>query len=127
MIFTAVASRLMLAAVRGGDTKFKSVHDHQKALDSLNREMRSFTATTFQTELTPQQTELVASLIEEEDFSSSLGETLYQIARRVERHPFTPEGLEIMKAILAVVDRGLAAHLAGDAVAPVKIQGSGGH
>ena len=36
------ASRMMLAAARGGDTKFKSVHDHQKALDSLNREMRQF-------------------------------------------------------------------------------------
>jgi phosphate:Na+ symporter len=40
------ASRLMLLAAKGGDTKFKSVHDHQKALDSLNREMRSFTAAT---------------------------------------------------------------------------------
>ena len=66
-------------------------------------EMRQFTATTFRTELSPKQTDLVASLIEEEDFSASLGETLYQIARRVERQPFTPEALEIMKAIL---DRG---------------------
>ena len=59
----------------------------------------------------------MASLIEEEDFSSSLGETLYQIARRVERQPFTPAGLEIMQAILDVVDRGIAAHL-GYAVVP---------
>ena len=105
------ASRMMLAAARGDETKFKSVHEHQKALDALNREMRRFTANTFRTELTPKQTDLVASLIEEEDFSASLGETLYQIARRVERQPFTPAGLEIMQAILDVVDRGIAKHL----------------
>ena len=87
------------------------MHDHQKALDTLNREMRRFTANTFRTELSPRQTDLVASLIEEEDFSASLGETLYQIARRVERQPFTPAGLEIMQAILDVVDRGIARHL----------------
>ena len=80
---------MMLAAARGDETTFKSVHEHQKALDALNREMRRFTANTFRTELTPKQTDLVASLIEEEDFSASLGETLYQIARRVERQPFT--------------------------------------
>lgn len=111
------ASRMMLAAAKGDDTKFKSVHEHQKALDSLNREMRSFTANAFRPELSPKQAELVASLIEEEDFSSSLGETLYQIARRVERQPFTPAGLEIMKVILDVVDRGIADHL-GYGVAP---------
>jgi phosphate:Na+ symporter len=105
------ASRMMLAAARGDHTKFKSVHDHQKALDSLNREMRNFTAHAFRPELSPKQADLVASLIEEEDFSSSLGETLYQIARRVERQPFSPTGLEIVKAILDVIDRGVADHL----------------
>jgi phosphate:Na+ symporter len=110
-------SRMMLAAARGDQTKFKSVHDHQKALDSLNREMRRFTASAFRPELSPRQADLVASLIEEEDFSASLGEALYQIARRVERQPFTPAGLEIMKAILDLVDRGVTDHL-GDGVAP---------
>jgi phosphate:Na+ symporter len=111
------AARMMLAAAKGNHTKFKSVHDHQKALDSLNREMRRFTANAFRPELSPKQADLVASLIEEEDFSSSLGETLYQIARRVERQPFSPAGLEIMTAILDVIDRGLADHL-GYAVPP---------
>ena len=111
------ASRMMLAAAKGDPTKFKSVHDHQKALDGLNREMRHFTANAFRPELSPKQADLVASLIEEEDFSSSLGETLYQIARRVERQPFSPAGLEIMKAILDMIDRGVADHL-GYGVAP---------
>ena len=35
------------------------------------------------------EADLVASLIEEEDFTASLGETLYQIARRVERQTFS--------------------------------------
>jgi phosphate:Na+ symporter len=111
------ASRMMLAAAKGDHTKFKSVHDHQKALDSLNREIRSFTAHAFRPDLSAKQADLVASLIEEEDFSASLGETLYQIARRVERQPFSPVGLEIMKAILGLVDRGIADRL-GYAVAP---------
>jgi phosphate:Na+ symporter len=113
------AARMMLAAARGDDTKFKSVHDHQKALDSLNREIRHFTANAFRPELAPRQADLVASLIEEEDFSASLGETLYQIARRVERQPFTPAGLEITQAILDLVDRGMADHL-GDGAVPAR-------
>jgi phosphate:Na+ symporter len=105
------ASRMMLAAAKGNDTKFKSVHDHQRALDTLNQEMRRFTSSAFRPELSSKQADLVASLIEEEDFSSSLGETLYQIARRVERHPFGPAGLEITRAIIDLVDRGVAEHL----------------
>ncbi len=34
------------------------------------------------------QADLLASLIEEEDWTASLGETLYQVARRVERQTF---------------------------------------
>jgi phosphate:Na+ symporter len=105
------ASRMMLAAARGDDIKFKSVHDHHKALDSLNREMRNFTANAFRPEMSPQQADLIASLIEEEDFSASLGETLYQIARRVERQPLSPVGLEIEKDILNLVDRSVGDYL----------------
>ncbi|MET0335328.1 MAG: Na/Pi symporter [Rhizobacter sp.] len=105
------ASRLMLAVSKGEDTQFTDVHDHQKALDSLNREIRRFTATAFQPGLTPQQADLVASLIEEEDFSSSLGETLYQVARRVERHPFGPKALDMVTVILDHIDRGIAQRL----------------
>jgi phosphate:Na+ symporter len=74
---------------------------------------------------------LVASLIEEEDFSASLGETLYQIARRVERQPFSPPGLEIMQATLDMVDRGITEHLgfdvppAGAALAESKMKAIG--
>jgi phosphate:Na+ symporter len=110
------ASRLMLAAAKGDETKFKSVHEHQTALDSLNREIRRFTANAFQPGLTARQADLVGSLIEEEDFSASLGETLYQIARRVERQPFGPAALEVVNSIVDMVDRGVAARLDGAAV-----------
>ena len=44
--------------------------------------------------------ELLASLIEEEDLTASLGETLYQVARRVERQPFSAVGRELVNATL---------------------------
>lgn len=105
------ASRMMLLAAKGDEIKFKSVHEHQTALDSLNREIRSFTAKAFRPGMSPKEADLVASLIEEEDFSASLGETLYQIARRVERQPFGAPALEIIKTIIELVDRVVAERL----------------
>ncbi len=90
---------------------FRSVHDHQTALDSLNREIRQFTSRAFQQQLTPREADLVASLIEEEDFSASLGETIYQIARRVERHPFGPSAAVMCLEIVGMVDRTLTEQL----------------
>lgn len=109
------ASRMMLLAAKGDDTTFKSVHEHQAALDSLNREIRAFTAKAFKPGMSHGQADLVASLIEEEDFSASLGETLYQIARRIERHPFGPVALEGVNDLLDFVDRGVTQRLEGRA------------
>ncbi len=58
----------------------------------LSREIRSYTAAMLQPNLPPDKADLLASLIEEEDWTASLGETLYQIARRVERQPFSRGG-----------------------------------
>ena len=44
--------------------------------------------------------DLIASLIEEEDFTASLGETLYQIARRAERQPFGEPGKLLLHKVL---------------------------
>ncbi len=105
------ASRMMLLAAKGDDTGFKSVHEHQAALDSLNREIRGFTAKAFKPGMTHGQADLVASLIEEEDFSASLGESLYQIARRVERHPFGAPALKAVNEMLDFVDSGVQQRL----------------
>ena len=63
--------------------------EHYAAIDILSREIRSYTAAMFRPDMPHDQADLVASLIEEEDLTASLGETLYQIARRVERQPFS--------------------------------------
>ncbi len=105
------ASRLMLRAAKGEVVNFKSVHDHQGALDSLNREIRNFTSTAFQSGLSAHDANLVGSLIEEEDFCASLGETMYQIARRAERHPFGADGLKMVTTIVELVERAIAERL----------------
>ena len=49
------------------------------------------------------EADLVASLIEEADFTASLGETLYQIARRVERENFSPAGRKLVDALMVEI------------------------
>ena len=60
------------------------------------------------------QANLIASLIEEEDFSGSLGEVLHQIARRVQRMTFSDEGRELVLAALSQVDDALQAITSDD-------------
>ena len=55
------------------------------------------------------QADLVASLIEEEDWTASLGETLYQVARRVERQNFTKPGRELVDATLDQIAEAMRA------------------
>jgi phosphate:Na+ symporter len=57
----------------------------------------------FKPDLSYERADLLASLIEEEDWSASLGETLYQIARRVERQHFSPPGRALVDSLLAEV------------------------
>lgn len=51
----------------------------------------------------------MASLIEEEDFTASLGEALFQIARRVERQPFGVTGRKLVDEMLAEVTTAMRA------------------
>ena len=57
----------------------------------------------------PAQADLVASLIEEEDWTASLGETLYQVARRIERQKFTKPGRELVDATLDKIAEAMRA------------------
>ena len=95
---------LLLAASRGDDKAPEDVEAHYKTLDILNREIRNYTASMLTADLPPAKADLLASLIEEEDFSASLGESLYQISRRVERQIFTPHGKNIVNEVLKLVD-----------------------
>ena len=52
---------------------------HHAALDILSREIRRYTASMFRPDSSPHEADLLASVIEEEDFTASLGETLYPV------------------------------------------------
>ena len=81
---------------------------HSEAIDVLSREIRQYTAGLFDPNMPHDRADLVASLIEEEDFSASLGESLYQIARRVERHPFSDAGRGLANEVVDLVAQELS-------------------
>lgn len=85
---------------------------HYAALDVLSREIRSYTASMLQPDLPHARADLLASLVEEEDWTASLGETLYQISRRVERHNFSAVGSELVNMVL---------HHVGDAMRTIAV------
>ena len=81
--------------------------EHGKAIDVLSREIRQYTAGLFDPNMPHDRADLVASLIEEEDFTANLGESLYQIARRVERHPFSDPGRKLVNDVVDLVGQEL--------------------
>jgi phosphate:Na+ symporter len=89
-----------MAIARGEKDAPDDVIKHYEELDVLSREIRNYTAAMLKPDLPRNQADLLASLVEEEDWTASLGETLYQIARRVERQPFSPVGRELVNAVL---------------------------
>jgi phosphate:Na+ symporter len=95
---------LLMAAARGDEAALKNAAEHEHALDTLSQEIRAYTAQLFKNDLTPRQTNLLASLIEEEDFGASLTQTLSQITRRIERQLFSANGQAIVNAILDIVE-----------------------
>ena len=107
---TSKAPACSSAIARGAPDAPDDAEEHYAAIDILSRDIRSYTAAMFKPDMPHAQADLLASLIEEEDFTASLGETLYQIARRVERQPFSAVGRELVNATL---DQVADAH-AGD-------------
>jgi len=101
------AARLFLDIARGKPDAPDKIEEHYAAIDILNRDIRSYTSGMFTPEMPYARADLVASLIEEEDFTASLGETLYQIARRVERQPFGERGRELVDTIVDKVSDAL--------------------
>lgn len=96
----------------------KDPTEHAAAADALSREIRAFSSRLFQDGLSRDQLDLVASLIEEVDFTSSLSDTLYQIARRVKREPFSPAALKVLDQGLEHVDQALNRVLFDPAMQP---------
>ncbi len=98
---TSQAAGLFLAIARGEPDAPDDVEEHYAAIDVLSRDIRAYTAAHARTRTCRYaQADLVASLIEEEDLTASLGETLYQIARRIERQPLRRKGRELVDTAL---------------------------
>ncbi len=94
------ASALFIDSARRTPTAPHDLDEHRLAIDILSRDIRSYAAGLFVPGMTPRQRDLVASLIEEEDFASALAETLHQVARRVLRDDFSAETRPIVDAML---------------------------
>ncbi len=96
--------------------------DHFDAIDSLSREIRSYTASLFRPDLSHQQSDLLASLIEEADFTASLGEVLFQLARRIERDDFSAPGHAILHRTISELREAMAGLMSGTPVAGTAVQ-----
>jgi phosphate:Na+ symporter len=101
------AAQKFLAIARNEKDAPDDSIEHYEASDILSREIRQYTAGLFEPNMPHARADLVASLIEEEDFTASLGETLYQIARRAERHPFGEPGRALLNRTLDQVGEAL--------------------
>ncbi len=110
------ASALYLDAARGAPN-IKNLEEHHLAIDVLSRDIRSFAARLFVPGMPHHHADLIASLIEEDDFAAGVGETLHQIARRVKRETFSTEARQLVDAILDHVTTSLAPVLPGAAAA----------
>ncbi len=99
---------LLLGNAREDDKAKLDAHDHFKALDSLSRDIRRYTASMLPASgQSPAQADLLASLIEEEDFSGALGESLYQVTRRIERQPFEATGQALLGEVLTLIEQAV--------------------
>lgn len=112
------AGAVFLDIARNKPDAPKDPMEHQAAADQLSREIRAFSARLFQDGLNRDQLDLVASMIEEVDFTSSLSETLFQIARRVKREPFTDAARGVLNAGLERLDQSMNTVLFDAAMQP---------
>ena len=101
------AGALFLDIARNKPGAPKDPDEHRAATDVLSREIRAFQAQLFQDGLSRDQLDLVASLIEEVDFTSALSDSLYQIARRVKREPFSDAARVVLGQGLERLDQSL--------------------
>ena len=92
-------------AGRGRPEAPKEPAEHADATDSLSREIRAYSAHLFHDDLDRSQLDLVASLIEEVDFTGALTEQLHQIARRTRREEFSPASQVFLEEALERLDR----------------------
>ncbi|MGL4441807.1 MAG: Na/Pi cotransporter family protein, partial [Bosea sp. (in: a-proteobacteria)] len=100
---------MFIAIARGDKDAPLDPGSHHAATDILSRDIRAFTSNLFKDDMPYEQLDLVASLIEEADFTASLSESLHQVARRVKRETFGAEAKTVVDAAIQSVDVSLRA------------------
>lgn len=101
------AGALFLDIARKKPGAPKDPGEHHAATDVLSRDIRAYSAALFRDGLTRDQMDLVASLIEEVDFTGSLSEQLHQIARRTIRDEFGDASRSFIGEALDRLDQSL--------------------
>jgi phosphate:Na+ symporter len=101
------AGTKFLAIARGAKDAPSDIGAHHAATDILSRDIRTYSASLFKDDMPYEQADLVASLIEEADFTAALAESLHQVARRVKRERFGGEAQELVNAALGKLDTSL--------------------
>jgi phosphate:Na+ symporter len=113
------AGALFLDIARDKPGVPKDPGEHYAATDILSRDIRNYSASLFREGMSRDELDLVASLIEEADFTGSLSETLHQIARRVKREEFGDASRGFINEALDRLDQSLTPILFdGDSVQP---------
>jgi phosphate:Na+ symporter len=109
--YTDAARRFLISArQQAGGTA--SPDELYVRLDTLNLSIRRFTSSMLEKpHLSVAQADLLASLIEEEDFTASLAESLYQMTRRVLRQKYTGNAQVLVSEVLDSVDHAMQATL----------------
>jgi phosphate:Na+ symporter len=105
------AATLFLATARGDKAAPADPGEHYTATDVLSRDIRGYAARLFKNDMPYERADLVASLIEEADFTASLAESLHQVARRVKREAWSQPAREIVDAALSEIELELRAIL----------------
>lgn len=101
------AGALFLDIARGAKTAPSDPGEHYQAVDILNRDIRAYSSKLFRDDMPLDQLDMVASMIEEADFTASLAESLHQVARRVKREEFSSPARVIVEAGLTRLDTAL--------------------
>ncbi len=101
------AGALFLDIARGDKKAPSDPGEHYLATDILSRDIRAYTADLMKEDLPYEQLDLIASLIEEADFTAALTEQMHQVARRVKREKFSDQAKTIVDLALNKLDASL--------------------
>lgn len=101
------AGAVFLDIARGDKKAPADPGEHYLATDILSRDIRAYTANLMKEDLPYEQLDLIASLIEEADFTAALTEQMHQVARRVKREQFGKEAQAIVDTALDKLDAAL--------------------